>query len=503
MIKVLTSENVRLADQATIQNEPVASIELMERAASACSGYLLEQTPAGTSLIIICGQGNNGGDGLAIARQLWQRGRNITVWITEDTGKPSADFSVNLARLEKETGVEIHFQKDGNALQFSRDALIVDAIFGSGLNRKPEGKAEEMIHAINSSGCGVVSIDIPSGLFADHHTEDFNAVIRAGTTLVFQVLRPVFLYAAYEPFIGNFEILNIGLNPAFIQEAPSYGFIPDEATIRQLLPYRPLFGHKGTFGHALLLAGSKGKTGAAILAARAALRSGAAMVTVRAPECSLLPLQTAVPEAMVMTDPGSHYLEEPVIQSRFTTIAAGPGIGMEKETGNVLKRLIQDFDTPLLLDADALNLLAENPTWLNFLPAGCILTPHIGEFSRLAGKTENPFERTKQQIEFARRYNCYLVLKGRFTAIACPDGQLFFNPTGNSGMAKAGSGDILTGLLCGLLAQGLSPMKATLLGVYLHGLAGDLCKEEHSAFGMQSGDLIDFLPAAFRVLEQK
>ena len=176
---------------------------------------------------------------------------------------------------------------------------------------------------------------------------------------------------------------------------------------------------------------------------------------------------------------------------------------MEKETGNVLKRLIQDFDAPLLLDADALNLLAENPTWLNFLPAGCILTPHIGEFSRLAGKTENPFERTKQQIEFARRYNCYLVLKGRFTAIACPDGQLFFNPTGNSGMAKAGSGDILTGLLCGLLAQGLSPMKATLLGVYLHGLAGDLCKEEHSAFGMQSGDLIDFLPAAFRVLEQK
>lgn len=503
MIKVLTSEQIRLADQATITNEPITSINLMERAAAACSRFMLDQTPAGLPFIIVCGQGNNGGDGLAIARQLWQRGKDITVWITENTGQPSADFTTNLERLKKETKADIRTQQEHSPPRFTSGSIIIDAIFGSGLNRKPEGRAEEMIQAINQSGCLVISIDIPSGLFADQFTSQDAPIVRASTTLVFQLPRPVFLYAEYEPFIGRFEVLDIGLDRDFIASAPAYGFIPIDTTIRALLPYRPQFGHKGTFGHALLLAGSRGKTGAAILAAKAALRSGTAMVTVRAPECSLIPLQTSVPEAMVMTDPGKDHLEEPVHPGKFTGIAIGPGIGLEKETGNVLKRLIQDVDSPLVIDADAINLLADNTTWLNFLPAGSILTPHPGEFARLAGKTESPFDRTQLQIEFAKRYNCFLILKGRFTAIACPDGQLFFNPTGNNGMAKAGSGDILTGLLGGLLAQGLSPMKATLLGVYLHGLAGDLCKEDHSAFGMQSGDLIEYLPAAFRTLEQQ
>lgn len=221
------------------------------------------------------------------------------------------------------------------------------------------------------------------------------------------------------------------------------------------------------------------------------------MVTVRAPGCSLIPLQTAAPEAMCLPDPGTEYLEEPVKQGKFTGAGIGPGIGIAHETGNVLKRLIQDFDAPLVIDADAINLLSENKTWLNFLPAGCILTPHPGEFARLVGNIEDPFERTAEQLKFAARYNCFLILKGRFTAIACPDGQLFFNPTGNNGMSKAGAGDVLTGLITGLLAQGLGPMKAALLGVYLHGLAGDLCREETSAYGMTSGDLVEYLPATF------
>ncbi len=502
MIKVLTSEQIRLADQATILHEPVSSLALMERAASACTAFILQQVPAGWPISIVCGKGNNGGDGLAIARQLWKRGKDITVWITEDTGNPSAGFSENLQRLLQETSITPQSTHQQPVAQFEPGTLIIDAIFGSGLNRQPQGSAQEMIEAINRSGCMVLSIDIPSGLFADQDTDIKAPVIRAHTTLVFQSPRPVFLYAEYEPYIGRFEVIDIGLDPTSLANAPAFGFIPDENSIQALLPFRPQSGHKGTFGHTLLLAGSKGKAGAAVLAARAALRSGAAMVTVRAPECAVIPLQTAVPEAMVMADPGTEYLEEPVQTSRFTGIAIGPGIGREKETGNVLKRLIQDADSPLVIDADALNLLADNPTWLGFLPAGSILTPHPGEFARLVGKTASPFSRTQLQCEFAKRYNCFLVLKGRFTAIACPDGQLFFNPTGNNGMAKAGSGDVLTGILGGLLAQGLSPMKAALLGVYLHGLAGDLCKEDHSAYAMQSGDIVKYLAAAYRQLEQ-
>lgn len=501
MIKILTSAQVRQADAATIAREPVSSADLMERAATACSGFLYESLPAGIPLIVVCGQGNNGGDGLAIARQLWKKGKDITVWITDDTGNPSADFILQRKRLEEETQIRILPEKDQQAPAFPENSCIIDAIFGSGINRAPGGKAAEMIQAINASKCRVISIDIPSGLYADQHTPHTDAVVRAHTTLVFQCPRPCFMYAEYEPFIGEFQLLDIRLDEAFIADAEAYGFIPTEAVIRSLLPYRPAFGHKGTFGHALLLAGSKGKTGAAILAAAAAARSGTALVTVRCPADSTQALQSAIPEAMCLPDPGTDYLEEPVRSGAYTAIAMGPGIGQARETGNVLKRVIQDFDVPLILDADALNLLSDHPTWLNFLPAGTLLTPHPGEFARLCGKTSDPFARTMLQKEFALRYNCYVLLKGKFTAIACPDGQLFFNPTGNNGMAKGGSGDILTGLLGGLLAQGVSPMKAALLGVYLHGLAGDLCRADSSAYGMKAGDLIDYLPAAWRTLE--
>lgn len=502
MIKILTSELVRQADAATIAREPIASVELMERAANACCHYLEDQIPAGVPVSIVCGKGNNGGDGLAIARLLWKKGKNITVWITEDTGKGSHDFEINLRRLRDETTVPVHSGEDQERPAFPESGFIIEAIFGTGLNKEPAGQAAEMIQAINVSACRVISIDIPAGLFSDQPTPVSNVIIRANTTLVFQVPRPCFLYAEYEPYIGDFQVLDIGLDPAFIRAASAYGFIPTKDLIGSLLPYRPRFGHKGTFGHALLLAGSKGKTGAAILTAGAALRSGTALVTVRCPRCSTLSLQGSLPEAMCWEDGGENYLEEPVKTGPYTAIGIGPGIGTARETGNVLKRLIQDTDVPLVLDADALNLLSENPTWLSFLPGETILTPHQKEFARLCGKTSDPFARTQQQLEFAKRYNCYVILKGRFTAIACPDGQLFFNPTGNHGMAKGGSGDILTGILTGLLAQGLSPMKTALLGVYLHGLAGDLCLSETSAYGMKSGDLVDYLPAAWRMLEE-
>jgi len=263
---------------------------------------------------------------------------------------------------------------------------------------------------------------------------------------------------------------------------------------------RPSFGHKGSFGHALLLAGSSGKAGAALLATKSCLRSGVGLVTVRTPKDCVIPIQTAAPEAMCSADEHAQHLTDIVKPEGYSAIGVGPGIGMDAQSGNVLKRLIQDYKSPLVLDADAINHLSDNPTWLQFLPAGCILTPHLGEFNRLVGKIADPFERTKKQLEFARKYNCYVLLKGKYSALACPDGLLFFNPTGNHGMAKGGSGDVLTGLITGLLAQGLSPLKAALCGAYLHGLAGDFCAQKTHPNSMTSGDIISFFADAFKAV---
>jgi hydroxyethylthiazole kinase-like uncharacterized protein yjeF len=503
LIKVISNEQVRLIDKQTIERQGISSDDLMEKAAKACAERLLESFEPGISFAIFCGKGNNGGDGLAIARILWQRGKTVSVYIVEDTGTASADFQLNyqrLTELKKDLAVDVKTTEDIPTLEGT--AVIVDALFGSGLNRVPSGMAAEIIQAINASTNPVVAIDIPSGLYGDKHTDDLSTVVRATTTLTFQVPRPVFFYPEYEQQTGEWQLLDIGLDVKAVLESPAYAFVPDNNDITSLLPYRPLFGHKGTFGHALLLAGSYGKAGAAILAARACLKSGAGLVTVRTPAKCVTPLQSALPEAMCIPDEEETFLSTIIKPATYVAIGAGPGLGIDKQTGNVIKRMLQDFDCPMVLDADALNILAENPTWLHFLPAGTILTPHIGEFSRLAGKIADPFERTKKQIEFSKKFNCYILLKGRFSALSCPDGQLFFNPTGNNGMAKGGSGDVLTGLITGLLAQGLSPMKAALCGAYIHGLAGDHCAKTSSPITMTANELIDFFEIAFNEVKK-
>ncbi|MBL7924904.1 MAG: NAD(P)H-hydrate dehydratase [Bacteroidia bacterium] len=501
MIKVLDIAAIRAADAATIQRQNIKSIELMERAAAGCSHWLLEHSRPGESFMVFCGKGNNGGDGLAIARLLWKKGKEVSVCILENTGNASDDFTTNLGEWNRVSGnktLVISSEKDFPVS--GPDTILIDAIFGSGFNRAPEDPVNGIIRKMNQSGCKIIAIDLPSGLPGDRASDHPKDIVRATVTLSFQVPKQVFFYAEYGEFTGEIELIDIGLDESFLREAPAIGFVPDDQDIAALLPSRPLFGHKGTFGHALLLAGSYGKAGAAILATQACLRSGAGLVTLRTPEKCVHAVQVAAPEALCSPDEELTHLTGIIKPSAYTAIGIGPGIGTDHQTGNVLKRLFQDFDVPMVLDADAMNLLAENPTWLSFLPAGCILTPHPGEFARLAGKIADPFERTGKQLEMAEKYNCYIILKGRFTTIACPDRQLFFNPTGNHGMAKGGSGDVLTGLLTGLLAQGLSPMKACLTGVYLHGLAGDLCAKNTSPVSMTSGDLINYFDAAWNEL---
>jgi len=382
------------------------------------------------------------------------------------------------------------------------DTYIIDAIFGSGLNRPASGTAADVINALNEGAGNILSIDIPSGLFADRATPERSSIIRAATTLCLQIPRMAFFLPEYQDFVGSWELIDIGLDTDAIAEASAEAFILSHRDIAALQPLRPLHGHKGTFGHALLLAGSRGKAGAAVLATGACLRSGAGLVTVRTPGSCVIPVQVNCPEAMCDPEPEDEYLDEVVKTEPYDAIGIGPGLGTSRQTGNVVKRVIQDHPGPLVIDADALNILSDNPTWLAFLPAGTILTPHPGEFARLAGKISDSFDRIKAQQDFAKKHNLFILLKGRFSTIACPDGQLYINPTGNHGMAKGGSGDALTGLITGLLASGLSPMRAVLTGAYVHGLAGDLCAKENHPVGMTSGDLVSYIPSAFRTIEE-
>ncbi len=503
MIKVLCNEQVRIVDRSTIERKNIRPLDLMEQAASACTTWLLNRIPEGSDFLVVAGQGNNGGDGMAIARMLWQRGKSVDVVVVDGTGTPSDGFRTNTERWNKLIGKDVRVVKSAKELPArTNETVIIDALFGSGLNRPASDTAADVIKALNEGEGRIISIDIPSGLFADRPTPEKSSVIRSTTTLCLQIPRMAFFLPEYQEFVGNWELIDIGLDTEAIAEAPAEAFILSHRDIAALQPPRPLHGHKGTFGHALLLAGSRGKAGAAVLTAGACLRSGAGLVTVRTPGSCVIPVQVNCPEAMCDPEPEDEFLDEVVKTEPYDAIGIGPGLGASRQTGNVVKRVIQDHPGPLVIDADALNILSDNPTWLAFLPAGTILTPHPGEFARLAGKISDSFDRIKAQQDLAKKHNVFILLKGRFSTIACPDGQLYINPTGNHGMAKGGSGDALTGLITGLLASGLSPMRAVLTGAYVHGLAGDLCAKENHPVGMTSGDLVSYIPSAFKAIEE-
>lgn len=494
---ILSSQQIRDLDRFTIKYTPIAGIDLMERAAKALFSELVA-TESHRHVTIICGMGNNGGDGLALARMMHGlQGCTVRVVTVMHTSDPSPDFSTNLQRLSAK-GVEVLSLTDAAELpEVPHHSLVIDALFGTGLTRPLTGILADTVARINALPNRVVSIDMPSGLFCDDNSENrLDAVVRAQRTLTFHCPKLSFMFAEHAPFVGDFTVLDIGLMEEEAKVRSSHIAVTD-GMARGILRPRARFSHKGTYGHALLLAGRYGSMGAAILAARAALRSGAGLLTAQVPQCGVEVMQTAVPEAMCHVDSHQQMITDLPRMERFSAIGMGPGIGMEKDTANALKRLIQDTKVPLVLDADALNILAENPTWLSFLPSGTVLTPHPKEFDRLAGTSDSGFGRWQLQQDFAKRNNCVTVLKGAFTSVCSPAGQTFFNLSGNPGMATAGSGDVLTGIILGLLAQGYMPTEAAVLGVHLHGLSGDMVAEHSGMEAMIAGDLVEGLGAAF------
>jgi len=479
MLKLFSSDQVRKADAYTIQNEPVSSIDLMERAAGACVEWMNTfQDLSNKSVLIFCGPGNNGGDGLAIARMLYEKQVRISVFIPDETAKFSEDFTVNLNRA-KACGIEMHMFASFSPDSITEDSILIDALFGSGLSKPLEYIYKALVDMINLSKCITISVDIPSGLYADKPVDPVKeSIIKADYTLSFQFPKLSFLFPENEYFVGNWQLLPIGLHPDFTGSEPCRNFLVEFQDIKGIIKPRSRFSHKGTYGHALLIGGSKGKIGASVLMGKACLRSGAGLVTVHLPNCGYTVIQTAVPEVMVSVDEDENECTLLPRLDPFSAIAAGPGLGTGSNTVNMLKHLIQDIKVPLLLDADALNILSEYPTWLAFLPKNSVLTPHPGEFARLTEKTSNSFDRLEILRSFCIKYNLNVVLKGAYTVVCSPLGNCYFNPTGNPGMATGGSGDVLTGVITGLLAQGYNPTEACILGVYLHGLAGDMAAED-------------------------
>ena len=498
MQKVFTVDKIRLADQFTIENEPIKSIDLMERASTACVDWLLERTFKTQSFAIFCGPGNNGGDGLAIGRLLSEHGFKVRVFIL-DTERYSLDFKVNSDRLAGIKGLVVNTLKTDADFPIIEDQeIIIDALFGSGLSKPLEGLVAKLVKHLNQQNTLKIAIDIPSGLYADKSSESKNAVrFQADYTLSFQFPKLAFFMPENDACVGDWQVLDIGLSQEYIQntETPYYFIVPNSA--KELIHPRAKFSHKGSFGHGLLIAGSRGKMGAAVLAGKASLRSGAGLTTVHHPkgESSIIP--SAVPELMTSIDENETVFSKVPELSNFSAIAIGPGLGTAKQSQTAFKMLIQESKVPLVIDADALNILSENKTWLSFLPKNSILTPHIKEFERLLGKVDNDFERLEKQIVFAKKHQLYLILKGAHTSIATPEGKVFFNSTGNPGMATGGSGDVLTGILLGLKAQHYTSLHASILSVFLHGLSGDIAAENKGQASLIAGDIVDSISDAF------
>jgi ADP-dependent NAD(P)H-hydrate dehydratase / NAD(P)H-hydrate epimerase len=499
-MKILSVAQIRALDAHTIANEPVASIDLMERAAlTFVHWYTTHFSPEDGPVWIACGTGNNGGDGLAAARLLQQRFYSVEVGVFAVGPQPTPDFQANLARLEALRMVPIREYAAGEAWpQLPEKAILIDAIFGSGLNRPAEGYWAELIERLSAHPGMRVSIDVPSGLFADRPSE--GAIFRAHYTVSFELPKLAFFIPENHAFTGQWFARSIGLDAAFIEKADTPWQYATPEMLRPLLKTRHTFDHKGTFGHALLVMGGYGKAGAAILAARACLRSGCGLVTVHAPKCAYEILQVAFPEAMVSVDQHEFIFTQHNNLGAYKAIGAGCGLGTNELTAQGLRQLLKDASVPLLLDADALNILAERPEiWADVRP-DTILTPHPGEFDRLFGKAANGFERIARARAMAMERKVYIILKGAYTLVACPDGACFFNSTGNPGMGTGGSGDVLSGMTTSLLAQGYAPRDAALLGVYLHGLAGDLAAAEWQQEALLAGDIVRYIGKAFQRL---
>lgn len=502
-MKILPTSLIKQLDAYTIEHEPIASIDLMERVAGVLADAICTRYDIGRRFVFFAGPGNNGGDALAVARLMAERGYLVEVYLFNTNGKLSPDCEVNRERLSV-MKMNVDFHEVTNSFvppMLSEEMVVVDGLFGSGLNKPLEKGFAQVVKYINASSAQVIAIDIPSGLMGeDNSINQMKHIIRASLTLTLQLPKLSFLFAENEPYVGEWEMLDIGLSREGLAMIDTDYYLVEHEEIKALLKPRKHFSHKGNYGKAMLIAGQMGMAGASILAARACLRSGVGLLTIHVPLCNNLIVQTAVPEAMTEVDCHDTCFTECANINGCQAVAVGPGLGRADETEQALLRQIDETTVPMVIDADALNILGDNSDYLYRLPHGSILTPHPKELERLVGRSDNSYEQLQRARQLAGDTQCVVVLKGAYTAVVMPDEKVFFNVTGNPGMATGGSGDVLTGILLALLAQGYNAIDAARLGVYVHGLAGDMAAKRQGQIGMVAGDITACLPMAWQCL---
>jgi NAD(P)H-hydrate epimerase len=500
-MKLFSTHQIRDIDRLTIHNEPVSSIDLMERAAVAIFRWFAGNAGADKRVVVFAGPGNNGGDGLALARMLVEAGYYVDVFLLEASSF-SSDYQVNLNRL-KNQGIVTPYSIKGE-IDFPNidcDSIIIDALFGSGLKKPLEGLAAHLIDFINGRNAKIISIDMPSGLFGEENLFlGDNPAIKASVTLTLQFPKLSFFFAEHDHFLGKWIILPIGLNQNAIDSTVTQYFYIDSSMASSMLKARTKFSHKGDYGHCLVIAGSKGMIGAAVLSSAACIKSGSGLVTVHVPQIGYPILQQSIPEVMVESDESECCFTSTNSLSGYSATAIGPGIGKAQATVEGFRRLLKEVKSPLVIDADGLNILAENQELIALIPPMTVITPHPGEFDRLFGKCVSGFNRLKKAIEKSAEHNIVIVSKGAFTQVVCPDGQVYFNSTGNSGMSTGGSGDVLTGVITSLLGQGYDPVSSSILGVYVHGLAGDIAAKEKGMNALTATDIVSYLGDAFNLI---
>jgi len=504
-MKIFTSAQIHELDKYTIEHEPVSSIDLMERAAKALTQAITDEWGNETPVVVFAGPGNNGGDALAVARMLAEQGYHVSAFLFNITGHLSTDCATNKGRVTENKKIKsfVEVTQEFDPPKLDAETLVVDGLFGSGLNKPLAGGFASLVKYINASPAKVVSIDVPSGLMTEDNSYSVRAnIVKANLTLTLQQPKLSFLFAENQIFIGRVKTLDIRISREGIEATDAQYNIVEEKDIRPLIKPRDPFAHKGNMGNALLIAGSYGMGGAAILAAKACLRAGAGKVTLHTPKHNNVIMQIAVPEAVVQLDQEETGFSEPVDTEDYDALGIGPGIGQTESTAIALIAQLRRAQCPIVADADALNILANHRAWLQQLPKGIIMTPHPKEFDRINGHCADSYERLTKAIDFAQRQQAYIILKGHYSALCLPNGHVVFNPTGNAGMATAGSGDVLTGIITALLARGYKQPEACIVGMYLHGLAGDIAAKHVGEESLVASDIIGHLPQAFKALTE-
>lgn len=498
---------MRELDRLTVQAEGISSLDLMERAARKVAASVAARCPqTERPVVVFAGPGNNGGDGLAVARLLSQRGYgDISAYLFDTHNSLSDDCAANARRLQTECP-EVRFcevRQQFQAPQLAAGTIVIDALFGTGLDRPLGGGFAALVKLINASPAEVVSIDMPSGLMSeDNSLNSPSAIVRASCTLTLGLPKLSLLLDDCLPYCGETLALDIGLSREKTEEAETDFFLSDFQQIRLLLKPRPAYGHKGTFGHVLHVTGQYGMAGAAVLAARAALRAGVGKVTVHTPKLNNDILQAAVPEAVLRHDRHEQIFTQTESTEGYGALAIGCGIGTDKQTALAFIEQVSRAKVPVVIDADGINILGGHKGWIAQVPENAVLTPHPREMQRLGICKDDSFHTLLEAVRMAKLHRFHIVLKAHRTAVCTPEGRVYFNPTGNSGMATAGSGDVLTGVISALLAQQYAPESACRLGVFLHGLAGDLAARKLGGHSVTASDIIGHLPQAFLQLEQ-